>query len=227
MPNNKGKNKLAKQEKRVCKLCNKPFKTTVADKVYCSDKCLSLSRVLNLQKMWNEGKIKPKKISNEAFYEITNFIKRLLAVELIRKGYFINGVRQNNYGDEELLDCFIFVMDHVFGNFIKRSGKQSDVKYDPTRVNLATFIYIWTRGYCSLVRQTDKNRYNVSKHRILSLDEVTETYTPEELIENELTNNINSKLEQDIFDTNISKNIFDNLYSELSEELEDNYINWN
>lgn len=226
MPNKK-ENKLSKQEKRICKICNREFRTTIADKLYCSDKCLSLSRALNLQKLYDEGKITSTKVCDEAFYEITNFMKNELAIHLIRKGYFKNGVRQDNFGDEELLDCFIYVMEHVFGKHVKRSGKASYVKYDPKRLNLASFINIWTKGFCSLTRQRQRNEHKINKHRILSLDEVTETYTPEELIEDELTNNINTKLEQDIFNNNISKSTFNELYLEISEELEDIYIDWN
>jgi len=224
---NKKENKLSKQEKRICKICNKEFKTMIVDKFYCSDRCLSLFRALNLQKLYDEGKITATKICDEAFYEITNFMKNELAIHLIRKGYFINGIRQDNFGDEELLDCFIYVMGHVFGEHIKRSGKTSYVKYDPKRLNLASFINIWTKGFCSITRQRQRNEYKINKHRILSLDEVTETYTPEELIEDELTNNVNIKLEQDIFNNSISKNIFNELYLEISEELEDIYIDWN
>jgi hypothetical protein len=228
MPNKK-ENKLSKQEKRICKICGKEFRTSLIDKICCSDKCLSLSRALNLQKLFDEGKIAPNKVCDEAFYEITNFMKGEIARELIRKGYFKNGVRQDNFGDEELLDCYIFVMDHVFGNFVKRSGKQSYVKYDPNRINkktgkrilLASFINSWIRGFCSLVRQQQRNEHKINKHRILSLDEVTETYTPEELIEDELTNNINNKIEKDIFMAGIVKKCYNELYMEISEELED------
>lgn len=214
-------NKLDKMEKRVCKICSKEFKTLLADKFYCTDKCLSLYRAQNLQNLFNDGKILPSKICEEAFYEITNFMKNELAVNLIRKGYFKNGVRQDNFGDEELLDCFIYVMDHVFGNHVKRSGKQSYVKYDSERINIASFINIWTKGYCSLTRQRQRNEHKINKHRILSLDEVTETYTPEELVESEAISDINTKVEKDIFINRVNKKSYNNLYLELFEELKD------
>lgn len=213
--------KSCKLENKICATCGKEFKTSIDDKVCCSNRCLSLHRASNLQIMFEEGKITSSGICSEAFYEITNFMKNLLATELIKKGYFKNGVRQDNYGDEELLDCFIYVMEHVYGTHVNKNGKLTKVKYDPTRVNLATFINIWTRGFCSLVRQTDKNRHKYNKHRTLSLDEVSETYTPEELIQDEISENIDDLLQKDIFSLDIDKKVFDDLYEEISEELED------
>ena len=212
------------KDKKICSICGKEYKT---DKLACSTKCVSLFRALNLQRLFDQGLITPTKVCDEAFYEITNFMKNQLAVELIRKGYFINGTRQDNFGEEELLDCYIYVMDHVFGNFLKRSGKQSYVKYDPTRINIASFINIWTKGFCSLTRQRQRNEHKINKHRILSLDEVTETYTPEELIEDELTSSISDVMEKDIFASAISSKIYNELYLEISEELEDIYVNFN
>ena len=213
--------KLPQREKRTCKICNKEFKTSLVDKIYCSDKCMSMYRAKNLQRLFDEGKITPNKVCEEAFYNITNLMKNLIAVELVRKGYWKNGVLQTNFGDEELLDCYIFVMDHVFGNFIKRSGKSSYVKYDPSRINkrtgenifLASFINTWTRGWCSLTKQTQENAHKRDKHIVFSLDEITETYTPEELIEKEFVDNIN-------------RDIYNDLEEKLYNELEDIYIDF-
>lgn len=212
---------------KICPICNKNYKTKVIDKLTCSSKCLSLYRALNLQKMYTEGKITPTKICDEAFYEITNFMKSELSNYLIKKGYFINGVRQDNFDSDLLIDCYVYVMDHVFGKHIKRSGKQSYVKYDSERLNLASFINIWTKGFCSLTRQRQRNEYKINKHRILYLDEITETYIPEELIEDEFINNLSNNLEREIFSTNVNTKIFEDLSYELSEELEDIYIDWN
>lgn len=235
MSTKKENNKLSKVEKRNCSVCSKEFKTTLADKLCCSDKCLSLSRALNLQKLYDDGKISPTKICDEAFYNITNLMKNLIATELIKKGYYKNGVKQDNFSEEELIDCYIYVMEHVFGTHIKKSGKQSYVKYDSKRIGkktgkkifLASFINSWTRGWCSLTIQTQENIYKINKHRILSLDEITETYTPEELIENEFVNGMSNNLEKEIFCKNVNKKVYDEIAKELSEELEDIYIDWN
>ena len=50
-----------------------------------------------LQELYNEGKL----TSEEFYQELTKFIKWRLMTDLIRRGYYINGVRQNNFTRDE------------------------------------------------------------------------------------------------------------------------------
>jgi hypothetical protein len=141
--------------------------------------CKKLERVENLQRLYNEGKI----MSDEAFEHITSFIKSRLRADLIKNGYYKNGERQSNFGYDEILDCYVFVMSRLTGTFVKMNGEKTHVKYNPNRANVATFIYTWIRGYCNSIRKKQKKELDLNVHKIYTLDDGLLELQHEELIE--------------------------------------------
>lgn len=98
----------------------------------------------NIQRLYEQGKLH----SNQFFVEASSLIKSRLMPDLIYKGYYRDGKRQISYNQEDVEDCYTYVL-----------GKIID-KYDPNLGTLATFIRTWTRGYGTTVTTAQHRRYN-------------------------------------------------------------------
>lgn len=99
-----------------------------------------------LQELYNEGKV----TSEEFYQELTKFIKWRLMTDLIRKGYYINGVRQVNFTRDECDACYTHVLHKIINN------------YKPEEGTLATYARWQVRGWGQLVvqKQVRKHKYN-------------------------------------------------------------------
>lgn len=98
----------------------------------------------NIQRLYEQGKIN----SDQFFIEATSLIKSRLMPDLIYKGYYKDGQRQISYNQEDVNDCYAYVLSKIL------------TKYDPTKGTLATFIRTWTRGYGTTVTTAQHRRYN-------------------------------------------------------------------
>ena len=98
----------------------------------------------NIQRLYEQGKLN----SEQFFIEASSLIKSRLMPDLIYKGYFRDGLRQTAYNQEDVEDCYTYVL-----------GKIKE-KYDPALGTLATFIRNWVRGYGTTVTTAQHRRYN-------------------------------------------------------------------
>ena len=67
---------------------------------------------VDVQKLYEEGKMH----TDEFYHGVTNLIKWLLMKCLIAKGHWKNGIRQTNFDQEDVDDCFTY----VFGKIIEK-----------------------------------------------------------------------------------------------------------
>ena len=108
----------------------------------------------NLQVLWEEGKV-----TTEEFYlELTKFIKWRLMTDLIRRGYYINGVKQNNFTRDEVDSCYTHVLYKVIH------------EYSPEKGTLATYIRWQIRGWGQLVIQKQVRTHKYTPGGVLSLN---------------------------------------------------------
>ena len=98
----------------------------------------------NIQRLYEQGKLN----SNQFFIEASSLIKSRLMPDLVYKGYYRDGKRQISYNQEDVEDCYTYVLRKIID------------KYDPTKGTLATFIRTWTRGYGTTVTTAQHRRYN-------------------------------------------------------------------
>lgn len=149
----------------------------------------------DVQKLYEEGKMN----TNEFYLGVTNLIKWKLMKSLIAKGYWKNGVRQTNYDQEDVDDCFTY----IYGKIIE--------KYDPSKGTLATFIRNWIRGYGTVVTQKQRRQYKYLK-KLLPLDfnlqkSIAEEYKDsfhiedlEEYLDDTHFNQVDENLKNELFD---------------------------
>ena len=107
-----------------------------------------------LQQLYNEGKVR----SEEFYFELTKFIKWRLMTDLIRRGYYINGVRQNNFTRDECDACYTHVLHKILN------------EYSPERGTLATYVRWQIRGWGQLVIQKQVRNHKYNPQGIVSLD---------------------------------------------------------
>ena len=118
---------------------------------------------IDLQKIYDEAPIvngRKKLDSYEFYHGCTNMIKWRLMPDLIYRGYYKDGVKQSNYDEEDIEDCFTYIL-----------GKIHE-RYDPAKGTLATFIRMWIRGYGQLIVQKQRRQYKYAKS-FISLDAPT------------------------------------------------------
>lgn len=108
----------------------------------------------NLQKLYNEGKI----TSQEFYEELTKFIKWRLMTDLIRRGYYINGVRQVNFTRDECDACYTHVLHKIVH------------EYSPAKGTLATYVRWQIRGWGQLVIQKQVRNHKYNPKGMVSLD---------------------------------------------------------
>lgn len=129
---------------------------------------------VDIQKIYNEAPVVngKKQLNSSNFYHgCTNIIKWRLMPDLIYRGYFKDGIKQSNFDDEDVDDCFAYIL-----------GKIHD-KYDPNKGTLATFIRTWIRGYGQIITQKQRRQYKYAK-AFVSLDS---TYNGVNLVEQHLS----------------------------------------
>lgn len=108
----------------------------------------------NLQKLYNEGKL----TSQEFYEELTKFIKWRLMTDLIRRGYYINGVRQVNFTRDECDACYTHVLHKIVH------------EYSPEKGTLATYVRWQIRGWGQLVIQKQVRNHKYNPKGMVSLD---------------------------------------------------------
>lgn len=108
----------------------------------------------NLQKLYNEGKV----TSEEFYSELIKFIKWRLMPDLIRRGYYINGVRQNNFTRDECDACYTHVLHKIIN------------EYSPEKGTLATYVRWQIRGWGQLVIQKQVRNHKYNPKGMISLD---------------------------------------------------------
>lgn len=97
----------------------------------------------NIQRLYEQGKLD----SDQFFIEASSLIKSRLMPDLIYRGYFRDGKRQISYNQEDVEDCYTYVLGKI------------KTKYKPELGTLATFIRTWTRGYGTTVTTAQHRRY--------------------------------------------------------------------
>lgn len=100
----------------------------------------------NLQELYNAGKV----CTEEFYNELIRFIKWRLMPDLIRRGYYINGVRQNSFTRDECDACYTHVLHKILN------------EYSPEKGTLATYVRWQIRGWGQMViqKQVRKHKYN-------------------------------------------------------------------
>lgn len=146
----------------------------------------------NIQRLYNQGKLD----SNQFYTEVSSLIKSRLMPDLIYKGYYKNGERQISYSQEDVEDCYTYILGKI------------KAKYDPNKGTLATFIRNWVRGYGTTVTTAQHRRYNKVGNDA-SLDETYNNSIREEF--------------KDPFNTNKFDNLLDERY--FKEDLDLSKIN--
>ena len=107
-----------------------------------------------LQELYNEGKV----TSEEFYEELTKFIKWRLMTDLIRRGYYINGVRQVNFTRDECDACYTHVLHKIVH------------EYSPEKGTLATYVRWQIRGWGQLVIQKQVRNHKYNPKGMVSLD---------------------------------------------------------
>jgi hypothetical protein len=156
-------------------------------------------RAENLQRLYTEGKL----MSTEFYKEVTNQIKYYLMIFLIKKGYYKNGVAQCNFNQEDIDDCYTYVMSHLVGTYITKNGKRSFVKYDPEKGSIVGFIRGWCKGYSSSILMKQRKEHKYSAHKILILDDVLISHTPNNFIEDDVYDCIEEERDRELFSRKI------------------------
>jgi len=107
-----------------------------------------------LQELYNAGKV----TSQEFYEELTKFIKWRLMTDLIRRGYYINGVRQTNFTRDECDACYTHVLHKIVN------------EYSPEKGTLATYARWQVRGWGQLVIQKQVRNHKYNPKGMISLD---------------------------------------------------------
>lgn len=107
-----------------------------------------------LQELYNEGKV----TSEEFYKELTVFIKWRLMPDLIKRGYYINGIKQNNFTRDECDACYTHVLRKIIN------------EYKPEKGTLATYIRWQIRGWGQLVIQKQVRTHKYLPQGTVSLD---------------------------------------------------------
>ena len=179
-----------------------------------------------IQKLYEEDKLR----TSDFYNEVTNLLKKLLYDELIKKGYFKNGIQQTTYTKEDLHDCYTYVMGKVLGTTTKsfinpKTGLMEPNKYDPNRVGrngkkatLATYISLWTKGYCSTIRRIQNKNQKNNACVIDSIDPITHNCNnSNNFIDANFYNIIDNNIDLQLFiGTSVDMEI---KYSDLSKNL--------
>lgn len=112
-----------------------------------------------LQTLYEEGKV----TSEEFYKELIIFIKWRLMTDLIKRGYYIDGVRQSIFTRDECDACYTHVLRKIIN------------EYSPEKGTLATYIRWQIRGWSQLVIQKQVKEHKYTPQGLLSLDDTNKT----------------------------------------------------
>lgn len=107
-----------------------------------------------LQELYNAGMV----TSEEFYKELTVFIKWRLMTDLIRRGYYINGVKQNSFTRDECDACYTHVLRKIIN------------EYSPQKGTLATYVRWQIRGWGQLVIQKQVRTHKYLPQGTVSFD---------------------------------------------------------
>ena len=107
-----------------------------------------------LQELYDEGKV----TSEEFYKELIIYIKWRLMPDLIKRGYYINGVKQNNFTRDECDACYTHVLHKIVH------------EYSPEKGTLATYVRWQIRGWGQLVIQKQVRNHKYNPKGMVSLD---------------------------------------------------------
>ena len=71
----------------------------------------------NIQRLYEQGKLN----SNQFFVEASSLIKSRLMPDLIYKGYYRDGKRQISYNQEDVEDCYTYVLGKIIDKYRYRN----------------------------------------------------------------------------------------------------------
>lgn len=209
---------------RICELGEEKYTVNEISTMLCLNK-KSVSEVLsehnitvpkkpnNIQRLYNQGKLN----SNQFFMEASALIKSRLMPDLIYKGYYKDGKRQISYNQEDVEDCYTYVLRKIID------------KYDPELGTLATFIRNWVRGYGTTVTTAQHRRYNKVGNDA-SLDESYNNSIREEFRDSFNISDLEDAIDKEHFKSKLRfdkvllkdmVDLKDKLFSTLLKELED------
>ena len=112
------------------------------------------NKYTKLQELYETGKV----TSEEFYKELTKFIKSRLMTDLIRRGYYINGKRQNNFTRDECDSCYTHVLRKIINEYSSEKG------------TLATYIRWQIRGWGQLIIQKQVRKHKYLPKGTVSLD---------------------------------------------------------
>lgn len=170
-----------------------------------------------LQELYNEGKL----TSEEFYEELTKFIKWRLMTDLIRRGYYINGVRQNNFTRDECDACYTHVLHKIVH------------EYSPEKGTLATYVRWQIRGWGQLVIQKQVRAHKYNPKGMVSLD-CTNMYNvklEEYRSSCKVPEDMETILDHDVFGNSMLDNISKSEVEEIREKVkqlkkEREYFEW-
>ena len=108
-----------------------------------------------LQTLYEEGKT----TSEEFYKELIIFIKWRLMTDLIKRGYYIDGIRQSIFTRDECDACYTHVLKKIL------------TEYSPEKGTLATYIRWQIRGWSQLVLQKQMKEHKYTPQGLISLDD--------------------------------------------------------
>ena len=112
-----------------------------------------------LQALYEQGKV----TSEEFYKELIIFIKWRLITDLIKRGYYIDGVRQSIFTRDECDACYTHVLRKILN------------EYSPEKGTLATYTRWQIRGWSQLVIQKQVKEHKYIPQGLLSLDDTNKT----------------------------------------------------
>ena len=119
-----------------------------------TQKMIRKNKKTKLQELYNDGKLR----TEEFYQELTKFIKWRLMDDLIRRGYYINGIRQVNFTRDECDSCYTHVLHKIVN------------EYKPEKGTLATYVRWQIRGWGQLVIQKQVRNHKYNPKGMVSLD---------------------------------------------------------
>ena len=112
------------------------------------------NKTTRLQELYSEGKV----TSEEFYHELIKFIKSRLMPDLIRRGYYVNGVRQTSFTRDECDSCYTHVLKKVLTSYSAEEG------------TLATYVRWQIRGWGQLIIQKQVRKHKYLPKGTVSLD---------------------------------------------------------
>lgn len=165
------------------------------------------NKTTNLQTLYNEGKV----TTREFYDELIKFIKWRLMPDLIKRGYYINGVKQNNFTRDECDACYTHVLHKVIN------------EYSPEKGTLATYIRWQIRGWGQLVIQKQVRTHKYIPNGTVSLDSnnIYNVKLEEYKERCNLPEDADEVLDQDHFGNSLLNNITQFDIDEIREGIKD------